>query len=574
MKIFRLCALSLLFIDFFAQAFCCSHSKFVPRSQETNSSRRINFWDRELEVDDTCYSFWFVPEYTHSFRSKKIANHLFGGNCLVFSGSRVENRASKDIFADYLGLPSDFKSVVSFKPRIQNFLIDFGWKVNLDWIRDDVYLQLHAPFVHTRWDLKLCEKIIDRGTEFYPAGYLSGGNQRILRDKLPADVKTAFKGKTTFGDMQDPMRFGKIDCAQTKTEIAEIRTQLHWNMKDDEKYRWDAHVFLSAPTGTRVRSEYLFEPIVGNNHHWEIGFGLNGLREIWESEDQDRHCNFYCQATISHLFKTSQYRSFDLKNSGRGSRYMLLAHLDTPRDNILQVPANVYPENQYTGHLFPAINKTTLKCDISIGVQLDALIAFAYKRDSWTFDVGYNLWLRSKEKLHCRERFESDKFAIKGDSQLYGYYTPGLATLEIAVPLNATQSKATIYSAQADNSGSYNTDFSNKNVDNSDVAQESDTPGGMTPLTTSDVNDLGLPVLQPNVCGSNQAILLTNLDIDHCSALSPRASSSKFFLTCKYECDRRENWDPYFSIGFEIEFGHSCRALSQFGAWLRFGAAY
>ena len=246
--------------------------------------------------------------------------------------------------------------------------------------------------------------------------------------------------------------------------------------------------------------------------------------------------------------------------------------MDSPRDDILQVPDGSSPANQYTGHLFPAINKTTLCCDVHIPLQADLLLAFSYKRNSWTFDIGYNLWARMSERIRNRQKLPSNKFALKGDAQLYGYYSPGVSALEISVPLNGTESKSTIYSGQPDASGNFNVDFSNPNVDNPATAQEADTPGDLVPLTTKDQDDLNL--FPTDVNGSNPAILLADQDVDVCSAISPRACSSKLFFSSSYALSRHKKWDPHVGFGFEVEFAHNCRALSQFGAWLTFGASY
>jgi len=575
-------------------SFFCSQSIFVPRPQGTNAARRLAVADHQLPVDNICYAFWAIPEFTRSYRCKEIAKALFGCNQLVFSGSRVENRGKRDILADYFGLPSDFKSTVCFNPTITNFLFDVGFTFNLDWVRKGTRLQFYAPFVHTRWNLCLCEKIQQKGENFSPAGYLVGGNQRIDRSRLASDVKTAFRGCTTFGDMQDPLRYGKICGTQTKTEIAQACTRLFLELTSKEKYYCDASLMISAPTGTRVTAEYLFDPIVGANHHWQLGFGLHGLWQMWSDDYEDeqqkdwagksklkpekkepvinRSCAFILDLNFSTLLPTQQRRSFDFKKAGRGSRYMLLSSMEQPRDDILQVPAGSSPEQQYIGHLFPAINKTTLCCDVYIPFQADLLFAFSYKRNSWTFYIGYNFWGRTQEKLRNRQRFESNKFALKGDAQLYGYFNPLVNNLDVAVPLNGTQSNATIYAGQADASGNYNTDFLNLNIDNPVNAREANTPGGLNQLTVDDAADLG--IVQGNVQGSNPAVLLTDCDIDTCSALSPKASSSKLFFNSSWKLKRQENWEPFIGFGAEVEFGHSCQALSQFGAWLTFGALY
>lgn len=152
MKPFQLCAtfVAILFLSSSMHAFKCSYSHFTPRPQETDQIRRLQFWDRELEPDETCYSYWLTPGFMRSFRACRIAQYFFGSNNLTFSGSRVEDRGEYDILADYLGLPSDFKSKVCFKPVIKNFFIDSGLKINLECICEGMYLEFYAPLVHTR----------------------------------------------------------------------------------------------------------------------------------------------------------------------------------------------------------------------------------------------------------------------------------------------------------------------------------------------------------------------------------------------------------------------------------------
>ncbi len=548
------------------ESFICGRTVFVPRAQDDNIVRRINIEQLRWNDDCACYSLRIIPEYTRSFRSCKIAQNFFGGETLTFSGSRVTKRGSRDILADYLGLPSDFISKVSFSPLIQNFLIDFGLKINLDWWHKDFFIDFWAPLVHTRWNMRMCERVVKKGENFSPAGYLSGGNIRMQRSQLPANVTTVLRGGVTFGDMQDPLRFGKICGTQTKTEIASIRTRIGWNFVKKSDYRIGANLFVTAPMGNSRRSEYLFEPIVGNDHHWEIGAGLYGSWEFWRDEKVDQSCSGFVHLDVAHLIFSWQRRSFDLKKGGRGSRYMLLTSLDTPHDDILQVPQGVTPTLQYTGHLFHAINKTTLDCKVSIGARMNLLLGFSYNRNSWSVDVGYNLWGRSSEKIKCRDCFPGGKFAVKGDAQLYGFLVG--QNKEFSVSLNGTQSEATIYKGQ----GVGNGDLSNLNVDNPAVAYELEDPTDLNNLNLSDSADLAIGQVPVN--GSNLPLLISNVDLDESSACSPRAFSSKIFARCNHVWKNRENWLPYIGLGLEVEIGHSCRALSQFGVWLEGGFLY
>jgi len=545
--------------------FCCGCPSFTPRSQGVNAARR-SFVERLHGLhEDFSYHMWCAPEYTRSFRSKKIAQHIFGSEVLVFSGSRVAGRESGDILADYFGLPSDFVSHVFFRPVVQNFLVDFNGTINFDWLHEGLYLEIYAPITHTRFDLRLCEQVVNKGENFSPAGYLSGGNQRLKRSQLVSDVTTAFKGQSTFGDMQDPLRFGKIDGKRTKTAVADVRLFVGCDFIREEDYKIGVSALLSVPTGTRPRAEYLFEPVIGNNHHWELGLGAHGLWEFWHNDTRDQRLSLFGKVEFSHLFESSQRRSFDLKKNGCGSRYMLLSVLGDTRDDLLLIQ-NASPAKQYLCHLVPAINKTTLDCKVSIALQAQALVGISYRYKAWLCEVGYNLWVRTKEKIKCREKLAGNTFALKGDAQLYGFFIG--ASKEIPVPLNGTQQCATIHSGQSDG----NADFTNSNLDNPADADQSFDAGILFNLTIDDAADL-VGVDQDQVKGSNPPIFLSDCDIDECSAVCPRATSSTFFVRGDYTFED-DKWDPYVGVGVKIEWGHSRHALSQWGVWFEGGFYY
>ena len=71
-------------------------------------------------------AFYLAYEFQRTFKSERLANALFGTNTLCFPGSLVPNRSGTALLADNFGLPSDFQGSVSFCPRMQNHIVDFG----------------------------------------------------------------------------------------------------------------------------------------------------------------------------------------------------------------------------------------------------------------------------------------------------------------------------------------------------------------------------------------------------------------------------------------------------------------
>ncbi|HSC25071.1 MAG TPA: hypothetical protein VLB80_02540 [Candidatus Babeliales bacterium] len=360
---------------------------FGIRSQGLDEVTELAGWQQNIykyDQDNNYGTIAAAAKYTRSIRPDQISNFLFGAERLRFSGSKAE-RQQGDILADYFGLPVDFSSTVLFSPHISNTIIDFNWFQAFDGYVPGLFIMVHMPVVQTKWNLYFQEVGINPGTSFYPAGYMS--DMRISADNLPHSVMQAMHGTTSFGDMQEPLHYGKIFGRQTRSRIAELQTTLGWNY-NQPWYHAGINFRVGAPTGNATNAEFIFEEIVGNRHHWDVGFGLSGHVNVWSDKAKGRCLALYIDAHISHLCTSVQKRSFDFTANGAGSRYILLEQFQSPAQELLI--NNEIPNNQYVGNLFPAINYTTFDTKISISVQADIVFKLAYQRDGFECDLGYN----------------------------------------------------------------------------------------------------------------------------------------------------------------------------------------
>ncbi len=504
-------------------------SFFSPRSQSVNAARDLVGWHPHIhrfDMKKTYATFTVMPSYTHSVRDRRIAQALFGTDTLFISGSLINNRGTNDILADYFGLSPTFQSTVRLRPRLQNAMAVFYGYLGLDSLLEGLYVRFAAPAVWTKWDFKLEEEIFNdgSGTPFPP---------RYMTDNaLVAPVssfKNAIKGGITFGDMQEGLAAGKIDGARSKGGISDVQCVIGWDPLIRENGHAGFNLRVAAPTGSRPTSEFLFEPLIGNGKHWELGVGFTGHVVIWE-KDGDQELTVHAEANVTHLFGARQKRSFDLigtdkqaesqnfANKRFGSRYILL---------------KIFDENgNYTGKLAPTINKTTLSCDVSMDVQFDFVLMFGYTHKGIVFDIGYNGWLRSKEKISLKETLPEKRFALKGIQDVRD---------AAGNNSNATQSTATLHG--------------------NNLSQQ------------AAVIDIPSPVF------------FSTDDLDLRSAGSPRVITHKFFTHLGYTwVDRPENEvEPFIGFGGELEFeGINTRntpqedsnTLSQFGVWLQVGLAF
>lgn len=576
-----------------------STSYYYVRSQASNSALELAGWTHEVNLfnDGSCENYHtnaITFEYMQSFNTNGITRSLLGDDCLQntscpsfkVTGSRVANRGATDWLADYLGLPTDFESTITLKPKIQNYLVDFNGYYGLDAVHKGLYFRVHAPVVHTQWNLNYQETVDVVGTAPYIAGYFT--DQSDPRNQLNDDfysymtnADTPNLGSTllTPTNLVDtisiaPLAYSRWAGAcqrKEKTALAEITMALGYNFWQCDNYHAGFNIRGALPTGNRPKGDYLFEPIVGNSHHWELGAGFTGHYTFWNGCTNDRSMGIYLDANLTHLFADRQVRVFDLKN-GCNSRYMLASRLGEPVDPLFTAgSAGQNPSAEFQFAYSPVANLTRSFVDVSIGVQADITLLFNYTHCNWSLDCGYNLWARSKENIKfetcgpCKNPLiNNQRWVLKGDAQMVGFL-PGEA-----FPLSASQSKATIHQGTNHYAGP-NTDPTsnaqagingvrperNPGVDNAQLAFNNST--ALSWSTTSFT-------LADQINTSLDPIFISPNDIDIAGA-ETKGVSNKLFIYLGYT---GENYDacyiPYLGVGTSAEWGsnrNSCNSNSN-----------
>ena len=578
----------------------------------------------------------FIFEYERSFQDSKIANSLFGANVLNFVGSQVANRVSAvpstttagcntgcnttcstgcsnscdtgcstgcstgcdtnsgcngscNIVADYFGLAIDSVNVLNVKPRIQNFIFDFNFYVGLDEWLEGLYFRANLPVTYTKWQLlnncntscsndcfsnngcsNTCNTSCNTGCNTtcfstttsssstpFPPCYMSSTTATPT-----TSLQTALGGNFTFGDMQTAWQYGKFSfCEQKKTALADIDLILGWDFLKSECGHFGLYLQAVCPTGNRPNAKYVFQPIVGNGKHWELGGGISTHYSIWE-DDCDQNLEFWLEGNITHMFKTCSTRSFDFCGKGPLSRYMLLKELSGPTPFT------------YEGSLINAINFATRTVETSFAVKGDFSLKLAYRNCGWAFDIGYNIYGRSKEtgciKNGCNVT----------DANLYGFKgIEGVCCREFALTgstitaatgassaLNSTQSLvngicAVTTPATADNAVS-TVDFPGSTVC---LAWNSATTG---------------TILSPSVVvaqTSDPAVVVTTADLDVNSGLVCAEFTNKIFGYFGYAWTDCGDHNPFLGVGAEGEFAQNDSrrsGLSKWGVFVKGGLTF
>lgn len=574
-------------------------TSFNTRSISRNAARDLVGWTNYINKDSSPEIVYgaisITPGYNHTFRSHNITQTLFGDNLigkncaqhLKISGSQTVNRNPQDLLADYFYLPTDFESTVAFNPIIDNFLLDFGFYIGLDAWAKGVYFVLHAPFAHTRWDLNLQETIIEPGINNSPAGYLSpnGLSRNQLLDNF-TQFANGISPQNTQGVAFQELNFARMSNERLiRSRMAEIRTAVGWNFFTKPEYHVGFNGQIAWPTGLRPDAIYLFEPLVGNGHFWELGFGLNGHYDFWRSEDEVSHCGFYLDFNVTHLFRTRQARTLDLTRAGTLSRYMLAMEMVSPAVNLSGANGQI-PSAQFNNDLLPVANMSTLDVEVSVAIQADIVLLFTGTHRNWSFDFGYNYWGRSSDNITIRqnESFAEKTFALKGDAHIFGY----LPNSTTAIALSATQDNATIHAGKnlpavgTTSQTAINNAAKNPNIDFPQSAQTNPGVGPGDPLLFS----LNLP-LDPNnfINTSVPPIFITRNDLN-IEGAQTSGSSNKLFYHLSYTWHDKTEWQPYLGFGGEVEWAPSTKQSTscnthnaqscacQWGFWVKTGATY
>ncbi len=582
-------------------------TNIVPRSQSFDAARQMVGWNnpewginRKSPDDRYYYSFNLTFAYTRTFRDNRLADYLFGndlvcGDCgdtaINISGAAVEERGANDWLADYFGLPVGYRSSVSFKPTISNFLLDFSFYAGLDAWLDGLYFRIHSPFVHTKWNLNAKENIeypasnaITDALNYegiaYIAGYMAGANVpaenttasflAYANGATPTIASNGYQCETgliprvceTPSTIWQPLCCSRIlnscDCdndCTTRNGFGEIRFVLGRNFfsEDDER---DCHIgigaYAAAPTGTRVgESRYLFAPIVGNGKHWELGGQVTAHHIWWRSEDENKTIGVYLEANVTHLFGANQTRCFDLCSAGSSSRYMLaqkLTTFDPINGSGLTLATSVDGASlEFANEYAPVANITRRDIVSTIDAQGDLAISLSYRHCNFQWDVGYNFWGRSCEKLRmstdCCPVIQ-EPWALKGTAFVYGFDATSSPQPYEPVPLAASDSTATIHGGTNTLAPftSTHTTF-NQLIDNSVPAIDNDGHPLLVTLTGSQ-----------QTYTSNPPVLIDEADFN---MTGTRGISNKFFtnFTYAYPEFRETIWTPYASFGAEVEFG-------------------
>ncbi len=221
-----------------------------------------------------------------------------------------------------------------------------------------LWFDITLPVVHVKNKVHLEERVTSSGTP------LPG---------TAVDMRAAF--------MNPAWKYGKIaPCGRGKTAVADVEIRLGRDFSHGDACWLDTFVGFIIPTGNRPEGRYMFEPIVGRNHHWGIIWGGAGAFRLWENCNGQSNIFLTVDANNNYMFEGRERRSFDLWDK-QWSRYI-----------------NVFTDINATSTM-PGINVLTQKMKIKPHglYQFNASLVFTMN-EHFQFEVGDHVFFRQAEE--------------------------------------------------------------------------------------------------------------------------------------------------------------------------------
>jgi hypothetical protein len=505
---------------------------FSFRPQDSDSSRRILGWFNADYIEPVLKNSYMVtisPQYTRSFDTNGIAQWFFFNGCNKMTVGIPNEYEVFDIDGSQIGLSlgtlydpeTDSVSLTAGKigtvraqPLVENFIVDLDFWCDLSAWREKLWLRLEMPVVYMKTNMHMRASGRGSQADAYPLGLFSlqsttiddYGDQVCGETPVPySSILCALEGNQGWGAVE-PLKSGKFSARElSKWGVAGLHLDLGYDFYKSEPWYAAGSLHVVFPTGTKPKGTYVLEPVIGANKSWQLGGTViaNYVKEFKHSE-----LGIYFYAVGTHLFRSKQERVFSLLANGPGSQLLLLKQFNAANTELLSAPreANIFCGETKIG--------STLMFDGSLMLQ--------YSRKRFVADVGYNYWIRTKErrsnKVFLRE-FADEIFGIKGSLQMKeisdvgGIYAPLICNYNLTTDSTAT------------------------------IAGDS------------------LEVDDP-------AIFIQASDVNYGSALAPTSMSNKVFGAIGF----KSKW--FALLCGEAEFGMNNAAITQWGVMLKLGREF
>ncbi|MCK4265240.1 hypothetical protein KAW80_02685 [Candidatus Babeliales bacterium] len=304
--------------------------------------------------------------YSSSDNSDALARYFLpGGKPFI----RVKQDGGKGTVASkWLGLgrsDGDFNSKFKIHPERKIFGTILNYHQDLSRIYEGLWFSFMLPIVNAEHTLNIKEFTL--GSE---------GEDPNIRSITSALNQWAYN-------------FGKFSPLKISyTGLDDVLFKFGANVLKEGDVRAGIYTDFTLPVTGKPNSNFVFNHVLGSGGHLGLGIGANC--ELTLSDYNKHILSLIGDVRYRYLFSGIEERSFDLKQNGEWSRYLLVAK----RGNATRP--------------LPAINYLTRDLKITPRDRAEVLAAFHYNYNNLNLEAGCNLWWRNSEKVELKNPWNVD----------------------------------------------------------------------------------------------------------------------------------------------------------------------
>lgn len=351
------------------KTFMTIHPPFVSGTPERETFTRILGQDQASFIQ-------LVPLGGQSRLPERIAQYFlpFHKSSLLVASDTV-GAELRDLSPEPFNVKTqnnEFQSQCLFSAQYSFYGVGFAWRQ--EYIKD-FWVEVGFPILHVATEFNIDETSINKG---------GGAADGIGLENVP------YVGSMEEAFQQPQWSYGRIENKKkhVREGISDIELKFGWRYHELPGVDMNAYVGLIFPTSNAPTSEFMFEPMLGNNKHWGLMFGSHSEINLYCKTDQQ--LNFVFDLNTRYLMANDEIRSFDIREKDF-SRYISI--YSSPQQAVLAAAKNS------TGMGSFGIRTFTQNVNVDPGFSVTFISAFRYNVKRWEFELGYNFFTRQMETL-------------------------------------------------------------------------------------------------------------------------------------------------------------------------------
>lgn len=308
-----------------------------------------------------------IPFFQSSMSLEKNSEYFLmnGKTELLVAGDDTEVKEIRDIRAEWVNLPSNFRGILSVNPKQQQkgCLLEYhqdlkNW-CDIRFLRD-MYILVIMPIAEVKNNIHLTQTDVQNPNTDFPQTIIQAFNQPTWC-------------------------FSRIDnCQKKKVGVSELTIKFGTSYISENSFQLNYYTAMAIPTGNKQDGKTMFEPVNGNNHHFGIGAGINIQVPLNRDTTDFAWCGFLDLESII-LIRNKQWRTYDLFNKP-WSRFLQM--------NVIGTEPNT---NQ------PGVNYMTQRITAKPFNVVDFALGWRFHTQHIEAEIGYGIWGHPNERTNLKQ---------------------------------------------------------------------------------------------------------------------------------------------------------------------------